>query len=62
MKLNYWKQHKFETPQVEEPSYRVVGGTQHLINQLIKQVEQENTVFQASVKAIVWQDKEWQVT
>lgn len=59
--MSFTPAHQFEMPQGEEPSYRIIGGTQRLIDQLVKQIGHENIVLHAPVKAIVRQDEGWQI-
>ncbi|MBG6111815.1 monoamine oxidase [Flavobacterium sp. CG_9.10] len=68
LKLDYFKQHtqgvslfetmsfvppqKFEIPDSEEPSYRIVGGTKMLIEKLVSQVGLQNIKTQTKVISI----------
>jgi monoamine oxidase len=43
---------KFKNPDTEEPSYRIQGGTQTLINRLVTEIGVENIVTSTKVKSI----------
>jgi monoamine oxidase len=43
---------KFEIPDAEEPSYRIEGGTQTLINRLVSEIGVENIITKTTVTAV----------
>jgi len=53
---------KFEIPDAEEPSYRIEGGTQTLINRLVTEIGSENIITKTTVTAIKELDNLMEVT
>ena len=53
---------KFEIPDAEEPSYRIEGGTQTLINRLVSEIGAENIITKTTVTAVKELDNLMEVT